>query len=125
MATTNINTAEKWVQGSDKKPQFKVTEKTTGEDLALSLFEGYGIIVWGPDDVEVGRYGYNISGFSDSEVSTVDAYTFEVALDKSLNTKVGTYKYRICVVWTDADFTDLTFETFNDNRTVLYNSVEL
>lgn len=125
MATTSINTTEKWVQGSDKKPQFKVTEKTTGEDLALSLFTGYGVVIWYPDETELGRFGYNITGFSDDEVSTVDDYTFEVALDKALNTQTGVYKYRVFIVWSDADFTDLNFETYNDNKTVLYNSVEL
>jgi hypothetical protein len=63
MATTSINTTEKWVIGADKKPQFKVVEKTSGDDLALSLFSGYGIIVWDPNDLELGRWGVNITGF--------------------------------------------------------------
>jgi hypothetical protein len=125
-AGTLIN-VENWVIGSDKKPQFKILEKSTNDPLLLSLFSGYGIIVWDPEGTEVGRYGYNLTGFSDDEVSTVDTYTFEVALDHSLNGIVGLWKYRIYLRWTDADFTDMYQGTYNDSslRLNLYNSVAL
>jgi hypothetical protein len=125
MATTTINTTEKWVIGADKKPQFKLEDKSTGDDILLSSLSGYGIILWDPNDLEVGRYGVNITGFTSTEVSTVDTYTFEVALDKALNHVEGVYKYRVCAIWVDADFVDATFDAYNDNRETLYNSVAL
>jgi hypothetical protein len=125
-AGTLIN-VENWVIGSDKKPQFKILEKSTEAAILLSLFSGYGIIVWDPEGTEVGRFGYNLTGFSAAEVSTVDTYTFEVALDHALNGIIGVFKYRLFLKWTDADFVDLYQGTYNDSasRLNLYNSVAL
>lgn len=56
--TTDINDLEKWVIGSDKKPQFQIfdepAEGATGEAEAinLALFSGYGVIIYGPNGDE-------------------------------------------------------------------------
>jgi hypothetical protein len=125
MATTTVNTTEKWVIGADKKPQFQIIERSTEDEILLSAFSGYGIIVWDPNDQELGRWGKDITGFTEDGVSEVDNYTFQVALDKSLNITEGVYKYRICAIWSDSDFVDATFDAYNDNRENLYNSVAL
>jgi hypothetical protein len=125
-AGTLIN-VENWVIGSDKKPQFKIYEKSTNTAILLALFTGYGIVVWDPEDNEVGRFGHGLTGFTETQCTLVDTYTFEIALDKSLNTQIGVYKYRLFASWTDADFTDTNQETYNDSsvRLNLYNSVAL
>lgn len=126
MATTAINDIEKWVQGADKKPKFCIKDKTAGTAIPLSLFTAYGVIVFNPIGVEVGRYGTTgMSGFSTGEISAVNATSFEVALDNSLNTMEGIFEYRVCAKWADADFTDSDYETFSDDREPLYLSVGL
>lgn len=118
------STLEKWVQGADKKPKFVIKNKTLTANIALSVFSGYGVIIYYPEGSEMGRFGNNLAGFIDTNVNIVDAYTFEIALDKGLNTQSGTYKYRIYVVWADSAFADLGYETYNDDREELYDSVE-
>lgn len=115
---------ERWVIGADKKPKFTIKDKTGGTNIALSVFSGYGVIIYDPDGIEAGKFGINLTGYSSDEISSVDAYTFEVALDKSLNETVGLWKYRIHAVWSDSDFEDNTYETYNDSRENLYYSVE-
>lgn len=122
---TAAGTIERWVIGADKKPKFTIRDKTDSTDIALSVFSGYGIIVFDPEGLEAGRYGYNIAGYSPIEVSNIDAFTFQVVLDKSINTKAGLWKYRIHVVWDDTDFSDDNYEAFNDIREPLYFSVAL
>ena len=124
MATCSSSTLEKWVIGADKKPKFVIKNKTLTANIALSVFSGYGVIIYYPEGSEMGRFGINLAGFSNTEVHLVDAYTFEIALDKSLNTQTGTYKYRIYTVWADSAFADSGYDAFNDDREELYDSVE-
>jgi hypothetical protein len=126
MATTAINDIEKWVQGADKKPKFCIKDVTSSAAVALSLFTAYGVIIFNPMGDEVGRYGTTgMTGFSTGEISAVNATSFEVALDNSLNTMEGIYEYRVCAKWADGDFTDTDYETFSDDREPLYLSVSL
>lgn len=126
MATTvGVNSLEKWVIGADKKPKFTIKDKTAGTNIALSVFSGYGVIIYDPDGNIAGQYGVNLTGYSSAEVSSVDVYTFQVALDKSLNTIAGTWKYHIYAVWSDSAFDDTDYDTYNDTRESLYYSVEL
>jgi len=125
--TTDINDLEKWVIGSDKKPQFQIfdepAEGATGEAEAinLALFSGYGVIIFAPDGTQ-SMYGTGMDGYSTGEVSVVDETTFEVALDKSINTGPGLVSYQVAVALPDADFTDGNQE-IKGEKTPLYWSV--
>lgn len=125
--TTDINDLEKWVIGSDKKPQFQIfdepAEGATGEAEAinLALFSGYGVIIFAPDGTQ-SMYGTGMDGYSTGEVSVVDETTFEVALDKSINTGPGLVSYQVAVALPDADFTDGNNE-IKGEKTLLYRSV--
>lgn len=123
-STTATVTTERWVIGTDKKPKFNIVDKTAQTNIALSVFSGYGIILYDPNGNEAGRFGTGLTGFSIDEISSVDSYTFEVALDKSLNMIEGYWRYHVCARWTDADFDDSDYETMNDDREILYYSVE-
>lgn len=119
---TTISDADRWVMGSDKIFQFTIQDYSTGEDIELALLSGYGVVIYKPDGTEL-KFGYNITGFSSAEVYAVDATTFEVSLDKSLNTIPGIYYYRVFGVWGDASFTDTTHEEYGKEREILYISV--
>lgn len=123
-STTTTVTTERWVIGADKKPKFNIVDKTAKTNIALSVFSGYGIILYDPDGNEAGRYGIGITGFSSTEVSSVDSYTFQVALDKAINDLAGYWRYHVVAVWADAHFDDDDYETLNDDREILYYSVE-
>ena len=127
MATTAINDIEKWVQGADKKPKFAIYDSTLTTPIALSLFSGYGVVIFNPSGTEVGRYGTGMSGYTTAEFSAVSTTSFEIALDHSLNTSStdGIWEYRVAAVWSDNDFTDSDYSTFSDDRQPLYNSVAL
>jgi len=56
------------------------------------------------------------------EVSTIDETTFEVALDKYLNTMPGLVSYQVAVALPDADYTDGNQE-IKGEKTLLYRSV--
>lgn len=119
---------EKWVIGSDKKPQFQIFDEPaegatgTAEAINLALFSGYGVIVFSPGGNEAGRFGTGMEGYSTGEVSAVDETTFEVALDKSLNTAPGLISYQVAVALPDADYADGTQE-IKGEKTLLYRSV--
>lgn len=113
---------EKWVIGSDKKPQFQIFDETEDEAIPLALFSGYGVIVFSPGGNEAGRFGTGMEGYSTGEVSAVDETTFEVALDKSLNTAPGLISYQVAVAIPDADYADGTQE-IKGEKTLLYRSV--
>lgn len=119
---TTINEADRWVIGSDKIFQFTIKDYTTGEDIDLSLLSGYGVVIYKPDGTEL-KFGYNILGFSPDEVYAVDATTFEVSLDKSLNTIPGIYYFRVFALWGDVSFEDTNHEEFGKEREILYISV--
>jgi hypothetical protein len=127
MATPDINDLEKWVQGADKKPKFAIYDYTLTTPISLSLFSGFGVIIFNPDGDEVGRYGTGMSGYSTAQFSTVSTTSFEIALDHSLNTSStdGVWEYRIAASWLDSDFTDSDYTAFSDNREPLYLSVAL
>lgn len=109
---TTFNNIDRWVIGSDKLFQFSIQDYSTGNDLELALLTGYGVIIYKPDGTQM-KFGYNMDGFSSSEVYAVDATTFEVALDKSLNDMPGIYTYRLCAVWGDVSFSDNNHEEFS------------
>lgn len=113
---------EKWVIGSDKKPQFQIFDETDDAAIPLALFSGYGVIIFSPDGGEAGKFGTGIDGYSTGEVSTIDETTFEVALDKSLNTAPGLISYQVAVALPDADYTDGNQE-IKGEKTLLYRSV--
>ena len=112
---------EKWVIGSDKKPQFQIFDETEDEAIPLALFSGYGVIIFAPDGTQ-SMYGTGMDGYSTGEVSVVDETTFEVALDKSINTGPGLVSYQVAVALPDADFTDGNQE-IKGEKTPLYWSV--
>lgn len=114
--------AELWVIGADKKQQFQVCEESTLEALPLAFFSGYGVIIYSADGAEAGKFGVNLTGYSDTDVSVVDETTFEVALDKSLNTAPGLISYQVAVALPDADYADGTQE-IKGEKTLLYRSV--
>ena len=116
--------AELWVIGADKKQQFQVCEESTLEALPLALFSGYGVIIYGPDGGEIGRFGVGLDDFDATCVSVVDETTFEVAFDKSLNITPGFYKYRVHAVWPDSDFEDGDFDEFSGKKKLLFRSIE-
>lgn len=113
---------EKWVIGSDKKPQFQIFDETEDEAIPLALFSGYGVIIYSADGAEAGKFGVNLTGYSDTEVYVEDETTFEVALDKSLNTAPGLISYQAAVALPDADYADGTQE-IKGEKTLLYWSV--
>lgn len=113
---------EKWVIGSDKKPQFQIFDETDDAAIPLALFSGYGVIIFSPDGGEAGKFGTGIDGYSTGEVSAVDETTFEVALDKSLNTAPGLISYQVAAALPDADYTDGNRE-IKGEKTLLYRSV--
>ena len=67
-------------------------------------------------------YGTGMDGYSTGEVSIVDETTFEVALDKSLNTMPGLVSYQVAAAILDADYTDGNKE-IKGEKTLLYRSV--
>jgi hypothetical protein len=122
-----INDLEKWVVGADKKPKFAIYDSVGTTPISLSVFNGYGVVIFDPSGSEVGRYGSGMTGFSTGEVSVVSATSFEVALDHSLNTTgtVGVWEYRVAAVWADDDFLDLDYDAFGDERNALFLSTTL
>ena len=118
---------EKWVIGSDKKPQFQIFDEPAegatgeGEAINLALFSGYGVIIFAHDGTQ-SMYGTGMDGYSTGEISAVDETTFEVALDKSINTGPGLVSYHVAVVLHDADYTDGNQE-IKGEKTLLYRSV--
>jgi len=112
---------EKWVIGSDKKPQFQIFDETDDAAIPLALFSGYGVIIFAPDGTQ-SMYGTGMEGYSTGEISAVDETTFEVALDKSINTGPGLVSYQVAVVLHDADYTDGNQE-IKGEKTLLYRSV--
>ena len=113
---------EKWVIGSDKKPQFQIFDETDDAAIPLALFSGYGVIIFSPDGGEAGKFGIGIDGYSTGEVSVIDETTFAVTIDKSLNTMPGLVSYQVAVVLHDADYTDGNQE-IKGEKTLLYRSV--
>ena len=113
---------EKGVIGSDKKPQFQIFDETDDAAIPLALFIGYWVIIFSPDGGEAGKFGIGIDGYSTGEVSAIDETTFEVALDKSLNTMPGLVSYQVAVVLHDAGFSDGNQE-IKGEKTLLYRSV--
>ena len=67
-------------------------------------------------------YGTGMDGYSTGEVSVVDETTFEVALDKSINTGPGLVSYQVAVTLPDADYDDGNQE-IKGEVTLLYRSV--
>ena len=117
-----LSSVEKWVIGSDKKPQFQIFDETDDAAIPLALFSGYGVIIFSPDGGEAGKFGIGIDGYSTGEVSAIDETTFYVSLDKSLNTMPGLVSYQVAVVIHDADYTDGNQE-IKGEITLLYRSV--
>lgn len=112
---------EEWVIGSDKKPTINLYDNT-GEAILINSLLGYGIRLWNAEGSVIGSYGVNMSGFSSTEIVDIGVSSFNVVLDKSINTVVGIVRARVFVVWTDAYFTDTNFDDIGGNIN-LYNSV--
>ena len=73
-----LSSVEKWVIGSDKKPQFQIFDETDDAAIPLALFSGYGVIIYSGDGAIAGKFGINMDGYSSGEVSVIDETTFEV-----------------------------------------------
>lgn len=112
---------EEWVIGSDKKPTMNLYDNT-GEAILINSLLGYGIRLWNAEGSVIGSYGVNMSGFSATEIVNIGDSSFDVVLDKSINTVEGIVRARIYTIWADTDFTDTNFDDIGGNIN-LYNSV--
>lgn len=115
-------TLEKWVIGSDKKPRFQIEEDGTGDLIPLVYLSGYGVVFYDHYGTVIGKFGNGLTGFSSAEVNIIDENTFEIALDKSVNTLQGYVFYRLFVAWYDSDFTDDDFNSYSSDRVIIYYS---
>ena len=120
---------EKWVIGGlTRNRSFKFSmnrrrePRGRGRPINLALFSGYGVIIFGAHDGTQSMYGTGMDGLFHGEISAVDETTFEVALDKSINTGPGLVSYQVAVVLHDADYTDGNQE-IKGEKTLLYRSV--
>ena len=120
-----LSSVEKWVIGSDKKPQFQIEEEGSGDLLPLYLLSGYGVVIFAPDGSELGKFGTGLTGFDSTKVNVLDDNTFEVVLDKELNTIEGYIYYKLYAAWSDSDYDDGDFNAYTENRDVLYKSIRL
>lgn len=112
---------EEWVIGSDKKPTINLYDNT-GDAITLADITGYGIRVYDSKGAIMGSYGVNLSGFTDTQIVNVGTSSFDVVLDKAINTVEGIVTGRIFALWVDSDFTDTDFDEIGYSVN-LYNSV--
>lgn len=112
---------EEWVIGSDKKPTINLYDNT-GEAILINSLLGYGIRLFDSKDAIMGSYGVNMTGFSATEIVNIGDSSFDVVLDKSINTVSGIVRARIYTIWADTEFTDSDFDDISGNIN-LYNSV--
>ncbi len=123
--TTDINDLEKWVIGGDKIAFFAFEDDPTDEPLPLDYLSGYGVVLFSPDNREVGRFGIGLTGYSSGNVTAETATSFSVALDFSLNTMPGIYEYRLCAKWVNSTFDDSDYMDFTSDRLPIYLSVPI